>query len=48
MNMVNFVLMEEVNEIILEVKRTLGLDYTDSYDEEIILEGLQADISRIN
>ena len=30
MNMVNFVLMEEVDEIILEVKRTLGSDYLGS------------------
>ena len=38
MNMVNFVLMEEVDEIILEVKRTLGLDYSGSYDKEITLD----------
>ena len=48
MNMVNFVLMEEVDEIIPKVKRTLGSDYSNSYDKEIILEGLQANTSRIN
>ena len=41
MNMVNFVLMEEVDEIILKIKRTLGSDYSGSYDKEIILEGSQ-------
>ena len=48
MSMVNFVLMEEVEEIIPKVKRTLGSDYFGSYGKEIILEGLQADTSRIN
>ena len=48
MNMVNFVLMEEVDEIITKVKRTLGSDYSGSYDKEIILEGSQADTSRIS
>ena len=41
MNMVNFVLMEEVDKIIPKVKRTPRLDYSGSYDEEIILEGSQ-------
>ena len=48
MSMVNFVLMEEVDEIIPKVKRTPGSDYSGSYDKEIILEGSQADTSRIN
>ena len=46
MNMVNFVLMEEVGEVIWEVRRTPRSDYSGSYDEEIILEGLEADTSR--
>ena len=32
MSMVSFVLMEEVDEIILEVKREPGLDYSSSYE----------------
>ena len=48
MNMVNFVLMEEVDEIIPEAKRAPVSDYLGIYDEEIILEGLEADTSRIN
>ena len=49
MNMVNFVLMEKVDKIILELKRTPRLDYSSSYyDEEIILEGSQIDTSRIS
>ena len=48
MNMVNFVLMEEVDETIPKAKRTPGSDYSSSYDEEIILEGLQVDASRIS
>ena len=47
MNMVSFVIMEEVDEIILEVKKTLGLDYSGSYDEKIIVEGSQVDTLRI-
>ena len=42
MNMVSFVLMEEVNKVIFEVKRVPALDYSDSYDEEIILVGSKA------
>ena len=49
MNMVNFVLMEEVDEIIPKVKGTLGLNYSGShYDKEIILEGSQVDTLRIS
>ena len=47
MNMVNFILMEEIDEIILEVEKTLRSDYSSSYDEEIVLEGSQVDMSRI-
>ena len=32
----------------MKVKRTLGSNYSGSYDEEIILEGSQADTSRIS
>ena len=38
MNMVSFILMEEVDEIILKVKKAPRLDYSSSYDKEIILE----------
>ena len=48
MNMVNFVLMEEVEKIILKVKSTLRSDYSGSCDVEIILEGSQVDTLRIN
>ena len=48
MNMVNFILMEEIDEIIPEVEKTLRSDYSSSYDEEIILEGSQVDMSRIS
>ena len=48
MNMVNFVLMKEVEKIIPEVKRTPRSNYSGSYDKEIILEGSQADTSRIS
>ena len=48
MNMVNFVLLEEVAKVISKVRRTPRLDYSSSYDEEIILEGLEADTSRIS
>ena len=48
MNMVNFILMEEVDDIIPEVEKTLGSDYSGSYDEEIILEGSQVDMLRIS
>ena len=46
MNMVNFILMEEVDKIIPKVKKTLGSNYSGSYDEEIFLEGSQVDMSR--
>ena len=48
MNMVKFFLMEEVDEIILEVEKKLGSNYSSSYDKEIILEGSQVDTSRIS
>ena len=48
MNMVNFVLMEKVDKISPKVKRTPGSNYSTSYDEEIILKGLQVDTSKIN
>ena len=47
MNVVSFLLMEEVDEIIPEVKRALGSDYIGSYEEEIIFEGSKVDTSRI-
>ena len=48
MNMVNFVLMEEVDKVTLEVNKAPKLDYLGSYNEEIIFEGSEVDISRIN
>ena len=48
MNMVNFVLMEEVDKIISKVKKTLRSNYSDSYYKEIILEGSQVNTLRIS
>ena len=48
-NMVSFELMEEVDEIILEVKRAPGFaHYFNSYDKEIIFEGSKVNTSRIS
>ena len=48
MNMVSFIFMEEVDKVILEVRRVLGSDYSNNYDEEIVLEGLEVETLRIN
>ena len=48
MNVVNFVLMEEVDEVIPKANKIPRSNDLGSYDEEIILEGSKAETSRIS
>ena len=48
MNMVSFVLMEEVNKVIPEEKQSpSGSNYMGNYDKEIILERFEVNTSKI-